>query len=61
MEARDPLTLLGDLLSCGGAYQTEESRAHERGAGRRSTSWPHAAGEAPYPTLEETRTYVYAN
>lgn len=60
-KARDPITLLGSRLAEDGVFSEDAQKA----------SWEHiqsaidaAAGraaEAPFPTLEETHRYVYAD
>jgi acetoin:2,6-dichlorophenolindophenol oxidoreductase subunit alpha len=58
---RDPIELLGAVLAQAGALE-EEARRHVWTEVQTQIDEAAArAAEAPYPTLEETRHYVYAN
>ena len=60
-KARDPLVVLGTRLAAEGLLPPRPAGgAASRDARPRSTPPPTRAESAPYPTLEETRSYVYA-
>ena len=54
---RDPITLLGAVLD----LPEDEQRAIRTELQARVDDAAARAAEAPYPTLEETRDYVYAS
>ncbi len=57
---RDPLTLLADKLIAEGVTTAERCAALRAEVQQQIDELAAAAAEAPHPTLEETRAYVYA-
>jgi pyruvate dehydrogenase E1 component alpha subunit len=60
-KARDPITILGDRLAEDGLLGADEAAAIRDQAQRDVDAAAERAAAAPYPTLEETRGYVYAD
>jgi acetoin:2,6-dichlorophenolindophenol oxidoreductase subunit alpha len=58
---RDPLTLLGDRLVAGGLASAEQLDQLRAEVQQQIDELAAKAAEAPHPTLEETRAYVYAS
>ena len=61
-KARDPIVVLGAELAAEGVLSAGASRtrsAHETQAEIDAAA--DRAAQSPYPTLEETRSYVYAD
>jgi TPP-dependent pyruvate/acetoin dehydrogenase alpha subunit len=57
---RDPLTLLGDRLIREGLTSNEQLEALRAEVQQQIDDRAAKAAQAPHPTLEETRAYVYA-
>ncbi len=57
---RDPLTLLGDRLLAEGLISDEQLEALRTEVQQQIDELAAKAAQAPHPTLEETRAYVYA-
>ncbi len=58
---RDPIALLGAVLAQDGALSEDAQRALWTEVKAEVDAAAARAAEAPYPTLEETRDYVYAS
>jgi TPP-dependent pyruvate/acetoin dehydrogenase alpha subunit len=59
-QARDPLTILGARLAAQGAFTEERKAALQMEIQQLVDDSAERAKQAPYPTLEEIQTYVYA-
>jgi TPP-dependent pyruvate/acetoin dehydrogenase alpha subunit len=59
-KARDPLTLLAERLIAEGLTTAEQCDALRKEVQQQIDELAAKAAEAPHPTLEETRAYVYA-
>jgi pyruvate dehydrogenase E1 component alpha subunit len=60
-KARDPITILGDRLATAGLLSPAEQEQVREQTQADIDAAAARAGEAPFPTLEETRSYVYAD
>ncbi len=58
---RDPITLLGAVLAKDGTLSEDAQRELWTELQTEIDAAAARAAEAPYPTLEETRDYVYAS
>lgn len=59
-KARDPIELLGNRLAVAGILSTEDQHRTRTEVQGEIDAAAARAAEAPFPTLEEARTYVYA-
>jgi pyruvate dehydrogenase E1 component alpha subunit len=59
-KARDPLTILGERLAAEGHLSESDQAALRETTQRTIDEISDRAKTAPFPTLEETRNYVYA-
>ncbi len=59
-KARDPLTVLADRLIAEGLITAERCEALRAEVQQQIDALAAEAAQAPHPTLEETRAYVYA-
>ena len=59
-QERDPITLLGDKLAAEGALSHDQQAAIRDEAQRLVDDKAEQAQQAPFPTIEEIRSYVYA-
>ena len=57
---RDPLTILGDRLVAEGAIDTDQPDRLRAEVQDKIDRLAAEAAQAPHPTLEETRAYVYS-
>ena len=60
-KARDPIELLGAKLAAEGILSAEHQAAIKEDIQQQIDRAAERAAQAPYPTLEETRSYVYAD
>jgi acetoin:2,6-dichlorophenolindophenol oxidoreductase subunit alpha len=60
-KARDPITLLGSRLAQAGTLSAEAQASIAKDVQDEIDTAAARAAEAPYPTLEETAPYVYAD
>lgn len=60
-KSRDPIALLGTKLAAGGLLSTEQQEAIRTEIQGAIDAAADRAAQSPYPTLEETRSYVYAD
>jgi acetoin:2,6-dichlorophenolindophenol oxidoreductase subunit alpha len=60
-KARDPIDILGARLTEAGALSAEQQAAIKKDMQAEIDDAADRAASAPFPTLEETRRYVYAN
>ena len=60
-KARDPIELLGAKLAAEGILSAEHQAAIKADLQQQIDRAAERAAQAPYPTLEETRSYVYAD
>ena len=58
---RDPITLLGARLASEGVLSVAQQEAIRQQAQADVDAAAERAAQAPYPSLEETRRYVYAD
>ncbi len=59
--ARDPIEILGARLAAEGILSADDQAALKMASQAEIDAAAAAAEAAPYPTLEETRSYVYAD
>jgi pyruvate dehydrogenase E1 component alpha subunit len=60
-KARDPITILGDRLTAEGVRTVDQLAEIRARSQVEIDAAADRAAEAPFPTLEETRSYVYAD
>jgi TPP-dependent pyruvate/acetoin dehydrogenase alpha subunit len=60
-KARDPITILGDRFAEEGALSADQQARIREQAQQDIDAAAERAASAPFPTLEETRSYVYAD
>jgi acetoin:2,6-dichlorophenolindophenol oxidoreductase subunit alpha len=60
-KARDPITILGDRLASEGVLSADQQTTIRDQTQAEIDASANRAAEAPFPTLEETRSYVYAD
>jgi pyruvate dehydrogenase E1 component alpha subunit len=60
-KARDPITILGDRLAAEGILSSERQAEVRAEIQNEIDAAADRAAQAPMPTLEETRSYVYAD
>lgn len=57
---RDPIVLLGAQLAAAGVFSAEDQTRMRRAVQQEVDDASRRAAEAPYPTLEDAKGYVYA-
>ena len=60
-KARDPIEILGRRLADEGILSTDEQASIKASSQVDVDAAAERAAASPYPTLEETRSYVYAD
>jgi TPP-dependent pyruvate/acetoin dehydrogenase alpha subunit len=60
-KARDPIAILGDRLTAEGVLTADRQEQIRTESQSEIDDAANRAAEAPFPTLEETRSYVYAD
>ena len=59
--ARDPIEILGGRLAAEGVLSADDQATRRTGIQAEIDAAAELAAAAPYPTLEDTRSYVYAD
>ena len=60
-KARDPIEILGARLAADGILSADDQGPSQAGTPGRGRRGRRPSRRRPYPTLEETRSYVYAD